>query len=429
MHPTAQRVDLAPAPAERHPSRGPGRRVGPRRILFLAPQPFFCLRGTPIAERALLRVLSERGYHVDVLTYHEGSDVEIPNCRILRTVSLPGVRGIPPGFSWKKVACDVVLLGKALRLARRERYDMVHAVEEAGFMAALLQRLFGLPFVYDMDSRQSEQILEAYPFLFPFRSAMESAERFVIRRAFAVLAVCRALEELAREASPEVLIGRIEDVSLIDGGQEGADRLRDLVGGGEAPIALYVGNLEPYQGVDLMLRGFASAIASGAAVELAIVGGSAAHREEYAGLASELGIADHVHLLGPRPLEHLGWYLRQADMLVSPRTGGTNTPMKIFSYLDSGTPVLATRLLTHTQVLDDEISMLVDPDPESFGDGVARLLRDPELQQNLGMAARHRVQGEFTEEAFRRKVHCFYDAIEKKLERARPDVEAMPEPA
>ena len=37
---------------------------------------------------------------------------------------------------------------------------------------------------------------------------------------------------------------------------------------------------------------------------------------------------------------------------VSPRSRGTNTPLKIYQYLRSGKPIVATRLLTHTQVLE-----------------------------------------------------------------------------
>ena len=79
-------------------------------ILVLSPQPFFQARGTPIAVRLVLEFLSSRGHRVDVLTYHEGSDVEIPNCRILRIPRIPGVRNIRPGFSFKKILCDLVML-------------------------------------------------------------------------------------------------------------------------------------------------------------------------------------------------------------------------------------------------------------------------------------------------------------------------------
>ena len=43
---------------------------------------------------------------------------------------------------------------------------------------------------------------------------------------------------------------------------------------------------------------------------------------------------------------------RRCDVLVSPRSRGTNTPLKIYQYLRSGKPIVATRLLTHTQVLE-----------------------------------------------------------------------------
>ena len=46
-------------------------------------------------------------------------------------------------------------------------------------------------------------------------------------------------------------------------------------------------------------------------------------------------------------------------MLVSPRIRGTNTPLKIYSYLRSGKPIVATDLLTHTQVLSPEVARLV----------------------------------------------------------------------
>ena len=58
--------------------------------------------------------------------------------------------------------------------------------------------------------------------------------------------------------------------------------------------------------------------------------------------------------------------MAQADVLVSPRTKGANTPMKVYSYLDSGVAVLATRLPTHTQVMNDETALLAEPTPEDF---------------------------------------------------------------
>jgi glycosyltransferase involved in cell wall biosynthesis len=111
--------------------------------------------------------------------------------------------------------------------------------------------------------------------------------------------------------------------------------------------------------------------------------------------------------------------LRQADVLVSPRLKGLNTPMKIYSYLDSGTAVLATRLPTHTQVLDDRSAYLVAPEPEALGAGLAELLGNRALRQRLAAHAKEYVQEEFAPEAARRKLAAFYDAMEARAGGAR----------
>ena len=92
--------------------------------------------------------------------------------------------------------------------------------------------------------------------------------------------------------------------------------------------------------------------------------------------------------------------------------------MKIYSYLDSGRPLLATRLPTHTQVLDDEISLLVEPLPAEMGKGLVRLLRDRQLSASLAQAAKRRAGQEFTLEAYRRKLRGFYREVEEELRAA-----------
>lgn len=66
-----------------------------------------------------------------------------------------------------------------------------------------------------------------------------------------------------------------------------------------------------------------------------------------------------------------GHYLKQADILVSRRTQENNTPMKIYSYLNSGKAVLVTRPPTHTRMLNDDVAYLVAPDSASMGTGRA----------------------------------------------------------
>jgi glycosyltransferase involved in cell wall biosynthesis len=106
-------------------------------------------------------------------------------------------------------------------------------------------------------------------------------------------------------------------------------------------------------------------------------------------------------------------------VLVSPRLKGLNTPMKIYSYLDSGTAVLATRVRTHTQVLNDENAYLVEPEPLALGGGLADLLSDASLRERLARQAKAYVQREFTPEAAWRKLDTFYRQMESRAVEAK----------
>ena len=389
------------------------------RILLLAPQPFFQARGTPIAVRMVLEFLGSHGHQVDVLTYHEGSDVEIPNCRVVRIPAIPGVRDIRPGFSLKKVLCDSVMLFSCVRIMRRTRYDLVHAVEESAFIAAALQPFTGVPYVYDMDSSLAEQLIDRFPALTAVGPILRRFEAVAVQRSAGVLTVCAALQEIARRHSPDTPIGRVEDTTLLPpaNGSNGIRHLPPETDG--APVAMYVGNLEPYQGIDLLLEGFRHTLAQMQQARLVIVGGRKDDIDRYGRRASALGIRQAVHFLGPKPVSDLGDLLREADVLVSPRLKGINTPMKIYSYLDSGTAVLATRLRTHTQVLDEHTAYLVDPDPVALGTGLATLLKDDALREGLAARAKDHVRREFTPEAAARKLEAFYSTIEARSGEAR----------
>jgi glycosyltransferase involved in cell wall biosynthesis len=90
-------------------------------------------------------------------------------------------------------------------------------------------------------------------------------------------------------------------------------------------------------------------------------------------------------------------------VLVSPRIRGTNTPLKVYSYLRSGRPIVATDLVTHTQVLTPEIAMLVPPEPGPFAEGLARLLDDPAERRAMASRARAVAVEKYSRDAYVRR--------------------------
>ncbi len=180
-------------------------------------------------------------------------------------------------------------------------------------------------------------------------------------------------------------------------------------------LMMYVGNLETYQGIDLLLESFALAQQQNQQADLVIIGGEASDIAKYQSKAQALGIDEKVYFLGPRPVEDLALYLAQADILVSPRTKGKNTPMKLYSYLDSGKALLATDLPTHTQLLDNRIAMLAAPQPEAFAAGMINLVSNASLRSQLGSAGRNLIQQKHTYQAFREKLNSLYDWLQADL--------------
>lgn len=380
-------------------------------ILVIAPQPFFQNRGTPIAVRLLVEELAELGYVVHLLVLHEGDDVVLPGVQIHRIPRFMGVKNIPPSISWKKIVCDGVMFFKAISLIRKYRYDFIHAVEEAAFIALVLKKIFGIPYVYDMDSSLAIQIVDKLSFLRPARGILEFFEKGAVRGSCGVVAVCKALEDIAHSYAPGKEVVRLEDISLLDDTVSSEEQLRktcDING----PIMLYVGNLEGYQGIDLLLESFQLALEKGAQGSVVIIGGTKPTIAAYKQYAEELGIDSQTYFCGPRPIELLGHYLAQADILLSPRIQGNNTPMKLYSYLDSAKAVLATRLPTHTQVLTDDFACLVDPDRESMAAAMVELLGTPGRCRELGMRGKEVARQKYSVETYRKKLGSFYRSIE-----------------
>lgn len=387
------------------------------KILLLAPHPFYMERGTPIAVDLLLRVLSEAGHEVDVLTFPTGSPRSYPSVRLIRVKSWLKLGHIPPGFSLKKIYCDILMFFKLLTLLVKQRYDVIHAVEEAVFMAMVLYPFTKTPYVYDMDSSMVTQLLDKFAFLKPVAGVLRYLEALPLRHACVVLPVCEALAKIAR-AQGAKSIHIIPDISLLDALPQHPSgtniRERFNIRGS---IVLYVGNLETYQGIDLLLESWPVVIQQHQDARLLVIGGSGTDIQKYQNKAQQLGVQGSVVFMGPRPVNQLGDYLKQADVLVSPRVQGVNTPMKLYTYLDSGIPVVASDLETHTQVMTTDLGLLASPQPQAFGAAVARLIADKALGNALAIRARAFIVANHSYASFKQKVLAAYVLLDPSKKR------------
>ncbi|OFW08534.1 MAG: hypothetical protein A3H96_15205 [Acidobacteria bacterium RIFCSPLOWO2_02_FULL_67_36] len=374
------------------------------KILMIAPEPFFEPRGTPFSEFHRIRALTELGHTVDLVTYPFGQDVRLPGLRIFRAVRPPFIREVRIGPSLAKIPLDVTLAVSAFRRAFGGRYDAVHSHEEASVIGVLIAAMLGVPHLYDMHSSLPQQLTN---FAFS-RSRILAAlftrmERFVIRRSRVVVVICPHLEQVVHgiESSvPTVLIENAPGAgdAPVDGS---GGRIRAELGiTPGAPVVLYTGTFEAYQGLDLLFAAARHVVAQRPDARFVLAGGRPDQIESARAEAERAGIASAAIFAGQRPAEDIPLFLDAADVLVSPRSTGTNTPLKIYQYLRSGRPIVATRLLTHTQVLDDEVAILTGAAPEDFAAGILAALDDPARARDIGSRARRLADTKYSYEAY-----------------------------
>jgi glycosyltransferase involved in cell wall biosynthesis len=386
------------------------------RVLLIAPQPFFAQRGTPINVRQMAQTLCEAGHEVHLATYPIGEDVSIAGLQIHRAMPIAGIRTVPIGFSFRKIALDASLSLTVWSLLARLRFDIVHAVEESVFFALPAARLRGIPVIYDMDSSLSDQLsyggrLENATIL----AFLRSIERATLRRCSLAITVSTSLTEAVHAMEPGIPVAQIEDCPL-DEALRAPDpprvaALRAQFEIGERRAIVYTGNLESYQGIELLLDAFTLVAAASADAVLVLVGGSPAQIAATRSRAAALGIEQRVVLTGQRPAEEMPEWMALGDLLVSPRLHGGNTPLKLYSYMWSAVPIVATDLPTHTQILDASDAVLCAATAEGMAKGMLDVLADPARFAPLGAAARARVTSNYSREAFRRKLLAAYASI------------------
>lgn len=361
-------------------------------ILVIAPQPFVEVRGTPLANLRLTQILADAGHEVTVLTYPFGADPTHPGIHVHRCRSLPIIRSVKIGFSPAKLLLDVNLFLAGFSLMRRRSFDCLHGVEEGGVIALLLSRMFGIPYLYDMDSVLSHEIagciLGKIPAMVPLTRALETA---VVRSSIAVVTISESMAEHVKSRFPSKAAFVVPDVPLPwpEGGTSPDRALSQIPPEYSGRrLVTYTGSLASYQGLDLLLQAMAKVKLQVPDVLLVIVGGSAKDTQRLAKRAKAVGLIHHLLLMGKRPPEQVPDFLDAADLLVSPRRGGINPPAKIYTYMQSGKPIVATDIPAHTTVLDATSAILVPPTARGLADGILWALNHPEEARAKGSRAK-----------------------------------------
>ena len=384
----------------------------PLKILMIAPTPFFSDRGCHVRIYEEARALTALGHEVCIATYHLGRDMAgIPTVRI---PAVPWYKKLTAGPSRHKPYLDILLFFRALSTARRFRPNVIHAhLHEGAFIGLFLKKMLRVPLLFDCQGSLTEEMIDHG---FIRRGALiyrlfHCLEKIINKGAdFIITSSRRGMDDLQvswgiRADKVDALTDGVDISRFHPFPRDEARRELDLPA--DVPVVVYLGVLNSYQGIDILLESIKILREKGTAPHFLIMGFPV---EVYRKKAEALGLGECITFTGRIDYEKAPLYLCAGDVAVSPKISLTEANGKLFNYMACGLPTVAFENPVNREILGDTGVYARRGDPADLAASIDGLLRDKGRSATLAARVREKaakehswaVRGEILVEIYRR---------------------------
>jgi glycosyltransferase involved in cell wall biosynthesis len=384
---------------------------------MVAACPFPANHGTPAAIREMSQELARRGHTVRVVTYPVSDAIPIEGVAIDRVRQIGFNRTITVGPSYQRLVYDFLLVFKLLTVVRKHQIEIIHAHNyEAALVAGLVAWLTGLPLIYNAINTMAGE-LPSFHFIRPQILAIGLArllDYVTPRLADAVIADTYELHQFLLYQG--VAIDRITTIhsgvwpEMFAAGD--SQRVRKDFGLGNAPVILYTGTFDEFQGVDYLLQAFQIVRQHMPTAQLLLIGSTikSSHKDKYAGMAQDLGISDAVTITSCS-LAELPDFLAAADIAVVPRPESSGIPTKLLNYMAAGKAIVS--FAKSATILEDGKSgqLVATATTAALAEGILDLLTNPARAAELGRNARQLAETSFSWSVIVSQIESFYDRL------------------
>ncbi len=290
----------------------------------------------------------------------------------------------------------------SLLVALRHGFSVIHAANPPDllWLVAAPYKLFGVRFVFDHHDLVPELFEERFG---RDRKSLLSVARFMERMSFRLASQVISTNESYRQVAITRGSKNGADVTVVRNGPDPADfpdtkpaaEIRAL-----APTVVgYLGNMNPQDGVDYLVRAAASIRNEHKRSDIAFVMiGSGDSFDDLIRLRDELGLRESMVFTGRIPWTDVVATLAAIDIGVQPDPpGGLNdhsTMNKLMDYMILGKAVVAYDLPETRVSGGDAISYAEGEDADGLAKAVMALADDSNLLLEFGNKARERVMQE-----------------------------------
>ncbi len=163
-------------------------------------------------------------------------------------------------------------------------------------------------------------------------------------------------------------------------------------------VVIYTGHLYQWKGADVILEAAVKFKNMNLGLEtlFVLVGGTEKDVDDFKSRAQN---SANVKITGHRPHFEIPYWLKAADVLVLPNSGKEKiskywtSPLKLFEYMSSKKPIVASDLPSIREILNENNAILVKPDDaDALAKGIKKVLQDPDLDDRISKQAYSDVQ-------------------------------------
>jgi len=386
------------------------------RVLMVAPTPFFSDRGCHVRIYEEIKALRRRNIDVFLCTYHHGRDVKDINP--FRIINIPWYKKFSAGPSLHKFYVDPILLMLCLKKIKDLNPDILHCHLHEGALIGLICKMYykRIPVIFDMQGSLIDE-LKAHNFMKGNRfvlNIMRSIEKWIVSSVDEIISSSEQCAHFVSKEfhidskSIEIVPDGIDTSMFMDHKQKGTLKRKYRLPL-DKKIILYLGVLNKYQGIDLMLEAIQKIASLRKDFYFVIMGYP--NIEHYKSMTKKMGIEHVTRFTGKIPYEEIPSWLGCGDIAVSPKTSATEANGKILNYMAAGLPTVVFNTPINWEILGDN-GIYADISSHSLSEKIIELLDADEKRKNLSTSLQIKAYKEFSWDNI---VHRILDVYENSL--------------
>lgn len=381
---------------------------------MIAPTPFFADRGCHTQIYEEIKGLEKLGHSILLCTYGLGRDIS--NIKIIRCFNFPWYKKLSAGPSFSKLLLLPILTMTTLRMIWKFEPDIIHAHLHEGACIAKICQLFywRKKYLFDMQGSLSGELLQHG--LFKNRTILQYALIYIEKLINSWFPIITQSETMIKELKK--INYKKKDITNVKDGVDtdifspinfNLKLAKELNINYNKQRVLFMGLLEEYQGVDIMLQAFSKVIEIFPKIQFIIIGYP--NIEKYLKICKKLKMENNVYFLGRIDYQSLPKYLSLSQIAVAPKIAETEGDGKIYNYMAMGMATIAFDREVSKEILGDTGFFAKMGDYNSLSEKIIYAINHPQECMQKGKSARERAIKKLSWDAVAKRI----DKVYKKL--------------